>query len=652
MKDRYIPTIEGLIEERHPVADKFAPRILDECLQADSIRDWPNSIFVPFPLMEVIRDADPNDDDDEPLSLDAGAVPPEALLLRLVVGVREKKESHPQWFKDWRGVIQNLATFLWAHVQDLSIGNNLITMSNNPTWVRHSVRCSHELLVFLEGLGEEDSSSSDDEPGGKFDIVPRGERRLREDIANAPSRQGASLREGAGDRAPQGRRPDLQDSSNNSDSEGGEHEPREAARRRQATDLPPPPRGAPQPLDAEPTYLPDGIDELARRLLQGILASSKAMEKAGSSLHEFAIVNKNNIEKREEKKKATSRWLPSAVFLFRALSAEDGWRTTGLPELTDFAIQITEMKIFQATQLIRDKAKEEGWPGGILKAGISDFLKRGFMAEDIQIAPSGFSILFFHPSGYTEIDGDDFGLQQSREIFGDGEMPEEVVRAFSKRQIFVPENTYQAADQIKTAVKFLECLCGDRTIATSGYHRGLRVMEENRRIFDSETSRNKIFLLNYLYMLDRVFQAFCKELRPFESAPDPIQDARAVIGERWMEILIDEPIRPWVIQGIRPAFAPPLVLQGRTPLDGVMDLNGAGRNRGGQGAGDGAAAGGGAGGAGAPRRGGAGRAAPAYGDTPNWHRELPVGDCVPDWRLPSGKRLADFFGTSPGRFKT
>jgi hypothetical protein len=50
MKDRYIPTIEGLIEDRHPVADKFAPRILDECLRADSIREWPNSIFVPLPL--------------------------------------------------------------------------------------------------------------------------------------------------------------------------------------------------------------------------------------------------------------------------------------------------------------------------------------------------------------------------------------------------------------------------------------------------------------------------------------------------------------------------------------------------------------------------------------------------------------------------
>jgi hypothetical protein len=146
-------------------------------------------------------------------------------------------------------------------------------MSNNPTWVRHSVRCSHELLLFLKGLGEEDSSSSDDKPGMKSNIVPRGgERRLPEDIENAPSQQGARLLEGTGDRAPQRRRPDLQDSSNNSDSEGVVQELRQAARRRQATDLPPPPRGTPQQPDAEPTDLPDGINELAHQLLQGILA--------------------------------------------------------------------------------------------------------------------------------------------------------------------------------------------------------------------------------------------------------------------------------------------------------------------------------------------------------------------------------------------
>jgi hypothetical protein len=629
MKDRYIPTIEGLIDDRHPIAERFTPRILEECEQVDSIRQWPNSIFVPFPIVELIWSVESDDEDEEPLPLEAGSVPPRALLLRLVAGARLKKESQPQWFKEWRGVIQNVATFLWAHVVDLSVGNHLHVLNGNRKWDRHAVKCSHELLEFTEGLGGGSDSSSDDEDGEKvtsrFKIARGGGRReTRREEEVQPTSTGDSSARGA------------------SESEAQESErARRAANRRPETILPPPPRGAPRPPAAD-AEIPQGEEEWANRLLRGILASTKAMETAGNSLHEMAIVNKNNIEKKEEKKKATSRWLPSAVFLFRVLSAEEGWLTTGVPEMTEFAVQITEMKIFQATQLIRDKAQEEGWPGGILKAGISDFLKRGFMAEDIQTAPSGFSILFFHPSGYSEIDGKEFRFQQGREVFGKGEMPEDVIKALSSQQIFVPENTYQAADQIRTAVKFLECLCGDRTIATSGYKFGLRMIEENRRIFDSESILDKTFLFNYMYMLDRVFQAFCKELRRFEKEQDPIQDASVVIGDGWMEKMIAEPIQKWVILGQIPTFASPLILRGKAPPEkGVLDLNDAGPRK------QGAAGGGAGGAAGAARQGKkAGRPAPAQdpGDSPGWHSELPSDECVKEWRLPSGKKLADFFG--------
>ena len=167
MKDRYIPTIEGLIDDRHPIAERFTPRILEECEQVDSIRQWPNSIFVPFPIVDLIWSVESDDEDEEPLPLEAGSVPPRALLLRLVAGARLKKESQPQWFKEWRGVIQNVATFLWAHVVDLSVGNHLHVLNGNRKWDRHAVKCSHELLEFTEGLGGGSDSSSDDEDGEK-----------------------------------------------------------------------------------------------------------------------------------------------------------------------------------------------------------------------------------------------------------------------------------------------------------------------------------------------------------------------------------------------------------------------------------------------------------------------------------------------------
>jgi hypothetical protein len=121
-----------------------------------------------------------------------------------------------------------------------------------------------------------------------------------------------------------------------------------------------------------------------------------------------------------------------------SLSAEEGWNTQGVPELTTFAQAIIKMKLLAATQHIRAQAQEDEWPGGLLKSRVSEFLKRGFVAEDVQVGPSGFLVLFFHPSSFTETDGDEFGIQQLRESFGDGKLPEEMMKAFSKLSITSP----------------------------------------------------------------------------------------------------------------------------------------------------------------------------------------------------------------------
>jgi hypothetical protein len=92
MKDRYIPTIDGMMDDRHPIADKFAPRILDECEEVDSICQWPNSIFVPFPIVEMIWSVESDEEDEEPLPLEAGSVLPRALLLRFRTNLRKVEE--------------------------------------------------------------------------------------------------------------------------------------------------------------------------------------------------------------------------------------------------------------------------------------------------------------------------------------------------------------------------------------------------------------------------------------------------------------------------------------------------------------------------------------------------------------------------------
>ena len=173
------------------------------------------------------------------------------------------------------------------------------------------------------------------------------------------------------------------------------------------------------------------------------------------SLSEFAEVSKASLSKTEEKKKAISKWLPSGVFLFKVLSSEDGWETKGTPELTDFAMKLVDQKIFGATQLIRAQKKALKWSGGLLKPGVGEFLKRGFVSEDVQVGPSGFSVLFFHPSCHADTDSEEFSIQQLNESFGDGKLPEDMMKTFSKLQIWVPQTVQDAEEQIDTAIQFL-----------------------------------------------------------------------------------------------------------------------------------------------------------------------------------------------------
>ena len=352
---------------------------------------------------------------------------------------------------------------------------------------------------------------------------------------------------------------------------------------------------------------------------------------------EFAKASKLNLEKKEERKKAISKWLPSGVFLFKVLSAEDGWNTKGIPELNDFALKLVDQKIFGATQLLRAQKKALNWPGGLLKPGVGEFLKRGFVSEDVQVGPSGFSVLFFHPSCHADTDSKEFSIQQLNESFGDGKLPEEMMKTFSKLQIWVPQTVQEAEEQIDTAILFLKSICGESTIATGGYEAGFNQLKTNRRLF---RARGTMFLLNYMYMLDRVFQAFCQELLKYELEEDPIQVARLTGAQGWMAKLVDGPVQSWLVAGTVPLYSAPSAWDDRKFSEGLVDLHGS----------KGRAAGGGGGGASSPvaKKRKVERAADENKEKA-WHRALDPDEYVKEWFLPEGDGRNFFSYFSPSK---
>ena len=203
------------------------------------------------------------------------------------------------------------------------------------------------------------------------------------------------------------------------------------------------------------------------------------------------------------------------------------------------------------------------------------------------------------------------------------------MKAFSKLSIYIPKNTYEAAEQVETAIRFLKCLCGENTIAVGGYNVGFHHLTKSRRLFEA---KDKLFLLNYMYMLDRVFQSFCSELKKYIAEEDPIQVARTTGAQRWMEKLVETPIQNWKVTGTVPMYSSPSAWDEKKLGEGVVDLSsGKGRPMGGGGLP-----------APSPKR---KKAEKGSGDDKElpWHRSLELDEYVKDWFLPSSNKFFQYF---------
>ena len=52
--------------------------------------------------------------------------------------------------------------------------------------------------------------------------------------------------------------------------------------------------------------------QIATQMLASFATSAQAIANAGQSLNDIAVANKSALDKTDEKKQATSKWLPSA----------------------------------------------------------------------------------------------------------------------------------------------------------------------------------------------------------------------------------------------------------------------------------------------------------------------------------------------------
>ena len=564
-KEKWVPSLAKLIEDESAINK---PSVQDEGASVFSIRDlvdWPRLTFIPVHLLVMMFDKSGRDDDDdleEDVDLDPDEGDPEELLEKLIHGLRMMRETQPQLYEETASMATYPAAFLWTISNRLNEGAEMAPVDTDRNTIKHGIACNQELLyderqwhVLREGkerAREYEGSDDESEAERILEFMERaGSNKSPTSKQRAQEHDGSDDESVVVDREP---RPGLGHGSKNTSPTSKPRQwsqnwnPREDQEPSQVREVP---RGSGPSRDSE----------WSEAFVRGFMAANQAQADAGKSSNHVAQSSQATIEKKESKEKATSKWLPSWVYLIRVLSADQGWQTQGYPATTDAFEQLNEMKLFQATMLVRSAARQQKWPGGMLKSGVAEFLKRGLLADDIDVEPSGFSVLFFFGGSYIEKDGDAFSRQQLRESYGDVGLSEEMMRAFNKREIFIPKSTYEAVDQIQSTIAFLNWVCGEENIAVAGYQVGLEILQSHKRVFDAELSRTKSFLVNYLYMLDRTFQEFCTRMLEFESDAAPAQAAKDRGLHRLMERNISEAMRPWMVNRIVPNFTAPISLQ-------------------------------------------------------------------------------------------
>ncbi len=341
---------------------------------------------------------------------------------------------------------------------------------------------------------------------------------------------------------------------------------------------------------------------LQAKFMQGVIAMTKFQKKA--------------FERNAKKKSMLSRLSKQQAQLFTLLSARD-WHDYR-PKINPSTEGLLEDRDPEkAWNLVQDWTKH--WSGQVSKGGLINFLSSGFEAHDVDEQPGGYTLFMFSPlADATPRSKKDRELA-IRSVFGEGKVDDETVKYYLKNNLFLAKSLEQAERQIKTGVKFLEKITHKDSIGTRGYSYGLKLVEQHRRLFDKALKRDRMFMVKFSYLLDRVFQNFVNRLGSFYQTKDPIRAARSHLRES-MEEEIDDAMRGFTA-GAYPNLSLPVIIM--SPESNEEDAS------------DG------------ERRSLKKRKAPdadtTPADAPDWHTKNPSPG--PAWGLPAGKSFSAFFNT-------
>ena len=476
-----------------------------------------------------------------------------------------------------------------------------------------------------KGTGTPGSSDSEEarrgRKGRRRSSSPKGRRALNYDTDSqdsSPRRKGSRSRS----QGSRGSRRHYSDEDHRGRAEGGgrgrKRDPREKGGRRRV-----PPHSSPSPSDSSSSSDEadsDDSEERRRARRKKIRAAKRNLNRdehdklVRTAIWEVALNGRDQLRKDRGKDSLMKAWTESNKKLFRLLSARS-FRERGVRKLNSFASRLTKTKgIHRACQLVHEEALENHWTGDILKGALANFLSQGFRASDITRSPGGFTVFMSAPLGVEPDVSKEQVAQRLRETFGDGKLSEELTKEYANTKFYLPQSVDEARQQLGMAVDLLDRLTGYKSIASEAYAYGADYLRRNTRRAIQATAGDSLFPTKFLYLLDCVFQNFCKELARYHKERHPLREARHDGLGSYVRRELESALSDFGRTGSTLSMQLPVILQ--------------------------------------PKKGAATKETPAPPkadkDPPKekeleepWHRNNPSR--VAEWGLPGDKRYTDFF---------
>jgi hypothetical protein len=237
-----------------------------------------------------------------------------------------------------------------------------------------------------------------------------------------------------------------------------------------------------------------------------------------------STIERNNRE--DGRKSMLARYSPEQANLFKALSAQD-WHDHH-PKINDFMKSIlSERDASRALDTVASWTRK--WAGVVSRKGLTQFFAHGYAATDPLQGPGGFTAFMCRPKEAKTARSEEEKRSTLRSMFGEKELDDEAIKLYAKQDHFLAGSYHELEEQLRTTMELLETFTCSKGIASEGYRHGLYLILTHRDRFQDLIADKPSFCVEFVFLVDTVFQEFINELGRLYMSRDIIKDARRTL---------------------------------------------------------------------------------------------------------------------------